>query len=216
MADDIDVEFEIPNETITSSDPTRFTCEVCGEPLTYSGRGRHPTRCEEHKTRGTASKREPTNTRQVAQIRTAMAQLYEGAGDGIKLIGQLANDDALVIDGTLIGSRADVLADEWAKLAATDPKVRATLMKITTGSAWGGVIITHAMLGFAIMSNHKAQPQRVKQPRPPRQHRRRAGGQPPNMQVVRDREPQPAGTNGATPPPVYVTTDDEPLFPTES
>jgi hypothetical protein len=142
--------------TFTSADGPRFTCEVCDAPLTYSGRGRHPKYCDEHKPGSTSkpsvAKRAPKG---VAHIRSGMEQLYELAGDGFELLGRYTEDELLTVDGHLIKSRAPVLAEQWAELAERDPEVRKALSNMTTGSSWGGVIVTHVMLAAAIMMNHK-------------------------------------------------------------
>lgn len=141
--------------TFTSADGPRFTCEVCDTPLEYSGRGRHPRYCDEHKpnaSKTVTAKRAPKG---VAHIRSGMEQLYELAGDGFELLGRYTEDELLTVDGHLIKSRASVLAEQWAELAERDPAVRKALTNMTTGSSWGGVIVTHVMLAAAIMMNHK-------------------------------------------------------------
>lgn len=141
--------------SFTSADGPRFTCEVCDVPLVYSGRGRHPKYCDEHKPtagRPAVAKRAPKG---VAHIRSGMEQLYELAGDGFELLGRYTEDELLTADGHLIKTRAPVLAEQWAELAERDPAVRKALTNMTTGSSWGGVIVTHVMLSAAIMMNHK-------------------------------------------------------------
>lgn len=171
MSDMISDPMVITDDHVVSDDAPRLSCEVCGEPLHYSGRGRRPTRCAEHKrNKGTGT---GTSRRGTANIQESMSQLYQLGGNALVLAGGAVGDPRLETDGELIASRADVLAAEWAKLAAVDPKVRKALEGLSTGSAWGGVVITHAMLLFAIARNHQANPGPERAPRTPRQRRQR-------------------------------------------
>lgn len=66
----------------TSDDPT---CVVCGTPLTYSGRGRKPKYCDEHKTTRSTS----TTRRGSADVELAVQTLhglYEGLGMPLTLL----------------------------------------------------------------------------------------------------------------------------------
>lgn len=156
---------------VASGDGSRFTCETCGEPLSYSGRGRYPRFCDEHKPgKGSSNSGGTRKGRGEGNIEASMDQLYTMLGQGLVLIGSATGDKALVGDGELIDDRSEVLAHEWAVLARNDPKVRKALASLSTGSAWGGVVITHAMLAVAMMRNHQinGKPREPKQPKAPR------------------------------------------------
>lgn len=179
----------IDDPGITSHDPERFACEVCGVTLTYSGRGRYPKRCDEHKSGSKSADGPKRAGRQTAQITESMTQLYEMLGQGLVLVGAATGDEALKGDGVLIDDRAEILAKEWAKLAETDPKVAKALKGLATGGAWGGVVITHAMLLIAMARNHQTHPKakRERQPKPQPQPRTQRGPEP---------RPNPAPENG--------------------
>jgi hypothetical protein len=168
MSDQVTI---IDDAGITSTDDARFACEVCGTPLNYGGRGRYPRFCDEHKSGSKSSDGTPRKaSRGTAQITQSVQQLYEMAGQGLTLIGGFTGDEALKLDGVIIDDRAPILAGEWAKLAETDPKVREALKKLTTGSAYGGVIVTHLLLVFALAQNHRNNPKppRERKPKPPK------------------------------------------------
>lgn len=92
----------------TSSDPT---CIVCGAPLSYSGRGRKPRYCSEHKRQTTSNG--PRATRGGGDVDKAMAVLesfYDATSLGLMLVSpayalpswqqslpQLRNTDVLAL-----------------------------------------------------------------------------------------------------------------------
>lgn len=50
------------------------------------------------------------------------------------------------------------MARAWAELAAVNPGVRAILLKMNQGSAWGGVFISTTMVGLPIAQHHGLYP----------------------------------------------------------
>lgn len=56
-------------------DSTDLTCEVCGTPITYAGRGRKPTRCDEHKRSGSKSSGNSAPRRNDRNVDAACAAL---------------------------------------------------------------------------------------------------------------------------------------------
>lgn len=188
----------------TSTDPERLVCEVCGVDIVYSGRGRKPKRCDEHKRNQAGTTGTRKSTGQVASIRSGMTDLYRAAGSGLVILGGMTGDQALKNDGELIDNRADVLAAEWAKLAENDPKVRKALSNLSTGSAWGGVVLTHTLLAFAMIKNHQqyGKPKAPKQPKPPKVR----------QQVVQQPQAQSEPSNGTRP----VFVPDNGVYPSES
>jgi hypothetical protein len=136
-------------------DDSPFRCEVCGTALEYSGRGRHPKFCDEHRknktSAGSSGSGSATGFKGKAQLEVALADLYRSVAFGVGIFDQF---DAMTIAGS-----ADSLAHSWIVLAETDPKVRKFLQKITTGTGWGAVILAHMMIAMPIMINHNALPQ---------------------------------------------------------
>lgn len=135
-------------QTFPPTDDAPFRCEVCGTSLIYAGRGRRPRFCAEHKTKGAAaSARTGTSMR---GLENSLADLYRGLGFGLNFVDPLA--------GMEVANSADALAHSWIVLAESNPKVRKWLMKITTGSGVGGVVIAHAMVAIPIMKRHDVLP----------------------------------------------------------
>lgn len=53
----------------------------------------------------------------------------------------------------LILKRASTLASSWVDLAQENPSVERVINQLITGSAWGGVIVTHAMVVVPIAAH---------------------------------------------------------------
>lgn len=82
----------VPVPEDDTADAPEFACEVCGKELFYSGRGRHPKRCDEHKTRSGSSSATNISTRKssakgdVAQALSAMDMMYDLLGMGLLIV----------------------------------------------------------------------------------------------------------------------------------
>lgn len=125
---------------IDSDDDAPFRCEVCAIPLEYSGRGRHPKRCSEHKTSKSSSSIGAKGN--LKALEPMLADTYRGMAMLVSMADELA--------GMEIAHSADKLAHSWIVLAETDPKVAKFLKRATTGTGWGGVMMAHLMVALPI------------------------------------------------------------------
>lgn len=136
-------------DTSPSSD---LACQVCGRPLVYSGRGRKPRFCEDHKPSKSQAKRPATRTSaDVNQALAVMDQFYRGAGFLIYLMSTKPADYST--------PRA---SHEWNEvqvprlLAAdreiftADPKLCAQINKLGGKGGFGMFIAVHAMAIFPV------------------------------------------------------------------
>jgi hypothetical protein len=144
---------ESPVDLAKQIEDQAITCRNCGRALEYSGVGRKPTVCK----RGEGCKESEPKMRargsvaaDVEKIREGFIEIYTVVGAGVSFVDQF--------DGMVIGTNAVRLADSWAKLAETDPKVRKALMRMMTGTSWGAVIVAHAMVAVPIMQHHNMIP----------------------------------------------------------
>jgi len=140
---------------VTDTDESPFRCEVCGTALVYSGKGRHPKFCEEH--RKGSSNTSSKGTAGIERIRTGMTDMYAAMAVGATGLGAMMQNEtgnALMLDGQVLGANAPRLGDAWADLAKNDPKVRKALERMLTGSGWGKVILAHAIVAVGIAGNH--------------------------------------------------------------
>lgn len=142
---------DIPPETPPLSfNDTEFSCKVCGKELFYSGRGRHPQYCDDHKP-NRANNTAPKTSGNMTALRTSLTEMYMFVGMGVTVIDPT--------DGMTITASAEKLADSWITLANSNPKVKKFLFKITTGGGIGAVIIAHAMVAIPILAHHDMLPQ---------------------------------------------------------
>lgn len=111
-------------------------------------------------TNGSASDTKPGNGRTdksdaepPRKLSPKMRVLHAGIVE-VYTAGQMA---ALMFDpfvSEAIGQTKIQIADAWIDLAQKDPKVLKLLEKLTTGSAWGGVVMAHAPLIIPILAKY--------------------------------------------------------------
>lgn len=128
-------------------DDAPYRCEVCGTSLTYSGRGRRPKFCEDHKKGAKGTGQRPANMK---ALENSLADIYRGLGMGLNFIDP--------ISGMEVANSADALAHSWIILAESNPKVKKFLLKITTGGGVGAVILAHGMVAIPILARHDKLP----------------------------------------------------------
>lgn len=135
-------------EQDTVESPDGLYCDVCGKPLVYKGRGRKPTKCDEHKTSGSRTGvKSPTKTKGVEGT-AALA-----ASHLARLNGFLAM--AMSSWGLPVTAQSVALAnEEFQKLAyealLADPVLA---KKIAMGGAESGkaaLIFAYGMFGLAV------------------------------------------------------------------
>lgn len=126
-----------------------FTCQTCGKPLTYSGRGRKPKFCEDHKTR-TASVGKRRNSRQsgfISSLQDDVTKEIAFFGKGVAKV--------LPTFGVTIFSRAEATSAALCRIAADNPKLLAVLeigTKIAPAIDLGE---SAAMFGLALLIDLK-------------------------------------------------------------
>lgn len=101
MPDDLSLDFVALSDDdnidqITIPGANGDTCEVCGLSLHYSGRGRHPRFCDEHKPRKSATGGRKTKGRKGsnAGLESAGTLLWGGLGYGLQLTARVPQQEA--------------------------------------------------------------------------------------------------------------------------
>ena len=104
------------NDVPTQHDRSDPTCGVCGKPLTYSGRGRPPTRCDDCKPNNVKPRAaSPRATAGVDQAVASIDALYALLSMGLMAIGaQSAASTLAMKKSTLNVSNAEFLARDPA------------------------------------------------------------------------------------------------------
>ncbi len=150
----LDVDDTPPSDVLTNNVPNGYSCRECGTPLVYSGKGRPPTLCDEHKPKAQQRQSVGRKTTSVDTLVAQITDLYLGVAVATTMFAP--------IDGTIIGENATKLGESWRSLIERDPKVRKFWEKALTGSGYGAVLIAHAMVAIPIMSNHNLLPNSLK------------------------------------------------------
>ena len=141
------------DEKVSKDEPVyKDQCRVagCNNPVkAYGGRGKHPTKCEEHSTRAT-----PGAGASDARWKTAMRSALEANGVGIGMLVMPFN----TYDGQVIIQGTPRLADACVTWAETNPKVRRALQSFLDSAGVAGVVIALGGIVVPILANHGALP----------------------------------------------------------
>lgn len=124
-----DLESEVPDVPESPELPAQNLpcCEVCDASIPWSGRGRRPKRCADHKTRtassgSTQSRRSTKNDARLQEIRDGLT------GAGAKVGGSIGK--WMPVTGIVVLSRSERFADAAVKLAKDHPKLLNGLEKV--------------------------------------------------------------------------------------
>lgn len=139
--------------------PEILVCEFCGLQLEYSGRGKKPKYCADHKT--AASRGEtPTHGTRVPRTRTwsggADVERNLIAGLDFILLPSLALDvDApLRKDAVALDKYGPRIIHELVVLAATDTRLRAILIRLSAPGKYGALLGATFALVLSVANNH--------------------------------------------------------------
>lgn len=120
---------EVIEETLdTDTDTTSpvsvpdIACQVCGRDIAYmyKGRGRKPTKCEEHRTAKPSKLGTAKSTKNVDAACAAMSMLYDMLSTGLLMIGARKSL-------ALFGESREELDEKNRKYLANDPALAARL-----------------------------------------------------------------------------------------
>lgn len=148
----------IPDMTIIESDAhpgeDTITCTVCHAPLEYSGRGRRPTKCAEHKTKNTAaansSKRSVKNTALAEQAAQALCNANSMLAMGFAVVG-MPESAGVITDG-----HEPFYAVVYDALLA-DANLCRMILRGGTGMSVVTIIVAYGMLGMKVYPTAKAE-----------------------------------------------------------
>ncbi|HEY6018781.1 MAG TPA: hypothetical protein VIY48_02495 [Candidatus Paceibacterota bacterium] len=136
---DADLPPDLPPET--GSD---LRCQVCGTELVYGGRGRKPTRCDEHKKQSGGNKRQSqSNDKLAAQATDSLMALNALATMGIMFAGMNRTASA-------IAERDDAFREQAYSALLTDPALCRVILRGGAVSARLSLGIAYATLGAAV------------------------------------------------------------------
>lgn len=184
---------EAPDAVFQSAEPPAITfgdneplCEVCGDPIPYSGRGRKPKYHPEH--RPTAPNRSASTPNRNATLRNETA-LRAALLERYMQLGVLATF-AHPAYGAGIRQKAQAAVDADIEYAKVSPTFRRTLESFVEKSALGVVIAVHAQMLAPIVIGERAKAARkgaLRQAQ--RQAQGQAQGQPPMREAQSTQAP---------------------------
>lgn len=125
------------------------SCVVCAAPLEYTGRGRKPKYCAEHKPSRGQSAVSGKSSAIVNRAIDELTVLYGVLGQGIKFRQPLA--------GELIFQQRDKLAESYRMMLETNSRFRRLFQKIETSAAILPIIAAHGQLAMAIYTAQQMQ-----------------------------------------------------------
>lgn len=85
-------------------------------------------------------------TRDLARLEEDLTQLYVNVGVIAGVVGGPGGNLA----GTVVASRAPMLAGSWIDLAERDQRVRTAIKRLLQGNAWSGVAFAHIAVALPI------------------------------------------------------------------
>lgn len=145
VPDDSEDTPDIPQDVSPGTD---LHCLVCGKPLEYSGRGRKPKYCDEHKkspkgARAQVRSSSVKNERLASQATDALMQINGMVAFLCFIAGMPATHEA--INAAEAGLRVQV-----HNALLTDPDLCAQILKAGTSSAKVSLIIAYGMFGAVV------------------------------------------------------------------
>jgi hypothetical protein len=135
-------------DSVPPMDDVEYPCEVCGrESGPYSGRGRRPTKCREHKrqTRSTSgASRRTTNDALAAQASAVLEQLNGVFAIGLMVVGFNMTASALAANN-------DAFKENAFEALKTDPDLCKLICKGGVKSGKVALGIAYASLGTQVV-----------------------------------------------------------------
>lgn len=127
-----------------------YACTVCGVELTYSGRGRKPTKCDEHK-RGSSGPRK-TSTGNANALGKQAAMALAQINGLIATVCMVAPDPyRLPATASAIALANDAFEEAAANALSTDPKLAKLILRAGGASGKVALVIAYGMLAGAVV-----------------------------------------------------------------
>lgn len=127
-----------------------LTCVVCGAPLEYSGHGRKPKYCDEHRpTRGSTARTGRASSTTVERAVNELTVLYGLIGQGVKFA-----DNTI---GERIFDSRDKLGESYRMLLETNKRFLKLFGQLESSAAWLPILIAHGELAMGIYAAKQAE-----------------------------------------------------------
>lgn len=152
--DDVpDFAAETPFPATGDKAPLRCTAEGCTNTVEWSGKGRKPKFCEEHKPRRAASQNTGRGAwPKAGEVETLLNGYVTIAGAGLQYTV------AFGADGEALMATGPAIVHEVVELARNDKKLRNILEKMATPGRYGPLAMAVFPLVLAVLVNHNLLP----------------------------------------------------------
>ncbi len=124
-----------------------LSCTECGKELVYGGRGRKPTKCDDHKRTPptTTARRSLGKSDQLAaQATEALCQMNGILAIGVMMLG-------LPLTAEALETSKDVFREQAYSALLTDPGMCAMILRGGTSSGKIALVIAYGMLGATVI-----------------------------------------------------------------
>ena len=147
-------------EPVEDTMPEFTKCNVdgCSNPTTeYSGRGRRPTTCAEHKKKP-ATKTTRSKKKYGTDYTEGISGMLQMPAAMLGVVGMQTNNVALVADGAVIADATPTIATALNEIAQQRPEFAAALDRILQVGPYGALLTAVMPLAFQLMANHNVIP----------------------------------------------------------
>lgn len=128
-----------------------LTCQVCGKPLTYAGRGRRPRFCADHRPGASRGERIPTSrVNKDEKLRDDLAGVLTLVGTGVFMVERF--------DGLVILDRSEATATALVAVAQENKQVRKVLESLVAVTVYGALVTAVASIAVPIAAHHGVVP----------------------------------------------------------
>lgn len=148
MTDTMFEEIDIPQDSVPHASDVEYPCVECGrEAGPYSGRGRKPTRCPEHKKTSTRSKAPGTKGSNATLAEQATEALWQING----MAAFLAMLSGFQMTGAAIQEREEAFRQQCYAALLTDPNMCRTILKAGTNSSKVALVACYGMFAAGVV-----------------------------------------------------------------
>lgn len=132
----------------TPLDPPEYACRVCGTELSYSGRGRKPQYCDEHKKSKTAARKSGTAS-------AANIKLAEAAADVLAQFNDIAATvifmGGMPVTSSRLADKNPVFRAQCMQALSTDPALCRSILSAGNAGARGSLAFAYGILLAALL-----------------------------------------------------------------
>ena len=162
-----ETEPEVTFEPLAESDsePLRCSEDGCTNPIHYSGRGRKPTKCAEHKRSGsggrTASNKSAASGKswpKATEVKSHLDAYRMPINLALLATANVTKDPAFVRDAAIIEKQLPVVNAELVELAKDDKDLQRVLEAIALPSKYAPISMAIMGLVMPILVNHGLAP----------------------------------------------------------